>query len=117
MIIFKKIRYKNFLSTGNQFTEINFQKNNTNLIVGSNGAGKSTVLDALTFALFNKAFRKVNKNQLINTINEKECLVEILSEGLSQSDNQVARSKRISEGKDGQCQKISSGVCCQRIIR
>ena len=77
MIIFKKIRYKNFLSTGNQFTEINFQKNNTNLIVGSNGAGKSTVLDALTFALFNKAFRKVNKNQLINTINEKECLVEI----------------------------------------
>ena len=77
MIIFKKIRYKNFLSSGNQFMEIDFQKDNTNLIVGTNGAGKSTVLDALTFVLFNKAFRKINKNQLINTTNEKDCLVEI----------------------------------------
>jgi DNA repair exonuclease SbcCD ATPase subunit len=77
MIIFKKIRYKNFLSSGNQFMEIDFQKEQTNLIVGSNGAGKSTVLDALTFVLFNKAFRKINKNQLINTTNEKDCLVEI----------------------------------------
>ena len=57
--------------------EIDFQKDNTNLIVGTNGAGKSTVLDALTFVLFNKAFRKINKNQLINTTNEKDCLVEI----------------------------------------
>ena len=77
MITFKKIRWKNFLSTGNQFTEMDFQKNQTNLIVGTNGAGKSTLLDALTFALFNKSFRKINKNQLSNSINEKDCLVEI----------------------------------------
>jgi DNA repair exonuclease SbcCD ATPase subunit len=77
MITFKKIRYRNFLSTGNQFTEIDFQKHHTNLIIGTNGAGKSTCLDALTFALFNKAFRRINKNQLINTTNEKDCLVEI----------------------------------------
>ena len=77
MITFQKIRWKNFLSTGNQFTEIDFQKNNTNLIIGTNGAGKSTMLDALTFVLFNKPFRKINKPQLINTQNERECLVEI----------------------------------------
>jgi DNA repair exonuclease SbcCD ATPase subunit len=77
MITFKTIRYRNFLSTGNQFTEIDFQKNNTNILIGSNGNGKSTVIDALTFALFNKAFRKINKNQLINSINEKDCLVEV----------------------------------------
>ena len=77
MITFKKIRYKNFLSTGNQFTEINFQKSATNLIIGTNGAGKSTMLDALTFVLFNKPFRKINKPQLINTTNERECVVEI----------------------------------------
>jgi DNA repair exonuclease SbcCD ATPase subunit len=77
MIVFKKIRYRNFLSSGNQFTEIDFQKHHTNLIIGTNGAGKSTMLDALTFALFNKAFRKINKNQLINTTNEKDCVVEI----------------------------------------
>jgi DNA repair exonuclease SbcCD ATPase subunit len=77
MITFKKIRYKNFLSSGNQFTEIDFQKNNTNLIIGTNGAGKSTLLDALTFALFNKPFRKINKPQLVNSVNEKDCVVEI----------------------------------------
>jgi DNA repair exonuclease SbcCD ATPase subunit len=77
MITFKKIRYKNFLSTGNHFTEVNFQKNNTNLIVGSNGSGKSTILDALTFVLFNKSFRKITKPQLINSTNEKDCVVEI----------------------------------------
>jgi DNA repair exonuclease SbcCD ATPase subunit len=77
MIIFKKIRYRNFLSTGNSFTEINFQKSNTNLIIGTNGAGKSTLLDALTFVLFNKPFRKINKPQLINTTNDRDCLVEI----------------------------------------
>ena len=77
MITFKKIRYKNFLSTGNQFAEINFQKSATNLIIGTNGAGKSTMLDALTFVLFNKPFRKINKPQLVNTTNERECLVEI----------------------------------------
>jgi DNA repair exonuclease SbcCD ATPase subunit len=77
VIIFKKLRYKNFLSSGNQFTEIDFTAHKTNLIIGTNGAGKSTCLDALTFALFNKAFRRINKNQLINTTNEKDCLVEI----------------------------------------
>ena len=77
MITFKKIRWKNFLSTGNQFTEIDFEKHQTNLIVGTNGAGKSTILDALTFVLFNKPFRKINKPQLTNTTNERECLVEI----------------------------------------
>ena len=77
MITFQKIRWKNFLSTGNQFTEIDFREKNTNLIIGTNGAGKSTMLDALTFVLFNKPFRKINKPQLINSTNEKDCLVEI----------------------------------------
>ena len=77
MISFKKIRYKNFLSSGNQFTEIDFQEHNTNLVIGTNGAGKSTMLDALTFVLFNKPFRRINKPQLINTTNEKDCVVEI----------------------------------------
>jgi len=65
------------LSTGNQYTEVNFQEHSTNLIVGTNGAGKSTVLDALTFVLFNKPFRKINKSQLVNTTNEREAMVEI----------------------------------------
>ena len=77
MIIFQKIRWKNFLSTGNQFTEVDFQQNATNLIIGTNGTGKSTVLDALTFSLFNKPFRKINKGQLANSTNEKDCLVEV----------------------------------------
>ena len=77
MITFKKIKWKNFLSTGNQWTEIDFLQNNTNLIIGTNGSGKSTMLDALTFALFNKPFRKINKSQLVNTTNERECVVEI----------------------------------------
>ena len=77
MIIFKKIRWKNLLSTGDRFTEIDFRENSTNLIVGTNGTGKSTVLDALTFSLFNKPFRKINKGQLANSSNEKDCLVEV----------------------------------------
>jgi len=77
MILFKKIRWRNFLSTGNKFTEIELTKANTNLIVGTNGAGKSTILDALTFVLYNKPFRKINKPQLINSVNDKDCVVEI----------------------------------------
>jgi len=77
MIIFKTIRWKNFLSTGNVFTEIDLSSNKTNLIVGANGAGKSTILDALTFSLFGKPFRKINKPMLVNSINEKDCLTEI----------------------------------------
>jgi len=77
MILFEKIRFKNLLSTGNQFTEIDLNKNSTTLIVGNNGAGKSTLLDALCFVLYGKSFRKINKPQLINTTNEKDCLVEI----------------------------------------
>ena len=78
MIIFKTIKWKNFLSTGDQWTEINFQHSDTNLIIGTNGAGKSTMLDALTFSLFNKPFRKINKSQLINATNERDCLVEVV---------------------------------------
>ena len=77
MILFETIRWKNFLSTGNQYTEVNFTENKTNLIIGTNGAGKSTVLDALTFSLFGKPFRKINKPQLINSTNEKDCRVEV----------------------------------------
>tara|TARA_A200000159_G_scaffold66795_1_gene61779 strand:- start:3712 stop:5439 length:1728 start_codon:yes stop_codon:yes gene_type:complete len=77
MIIFKTIKWKNFLSTGNQWTSIDFGSNNTNLIIGTNGSGKSTLLDALTFVLFNKPFRKINKPQLVNSTNERDCLVEI----------------------------------------
>ena len=77
MIIFEKLRYKNFLSTGDQFIELDFTTASTTLIVGNNGAGKSTMLDALTFSLFGKSYRGVNKPQLINSVNEKGCLVEI----------------------------------------
>ena len=77
MIIFKKIRWKNFLSTGNVFSEVDLRSAKTNLIVGNNGAGKSTILDALTFSLFGKPFRKINKPLLVNSINEKDCLAEI----------------------------------------
>lgn len=77
MIIFKQIRYSNFLSSGNQVTEINLKSKETTLIIGSNGSGKSTLLDALCFVLFNKPFRKITKNQILNSTNEKECLVEI----------------------------------------
>jgi DNA repair exonuclease SbcCD ATPase subunit len=77
MIIFKTIRWKNFLSTGNFFTEVELNRGSTTLIVGENGAGKSTILDALSFSLFGKPFRKINKPQLLNTINNKNLLVEV----------------------------------------
>ena len=77
MITFKKLTWKNFLSTGNNETTIYLDKNPSTLIVGSNGAGKSTMLDALSFALFGKPHRSINKNQLVNTINNKQCLVTV----------------------------------------
>lgn len=77
MITFQKIRWRNFLSTGNSFTEIDLNKNKTTLIVGENGAGKSTILDALSFVLFGKPFRNINKPQLTNSINKKDTVCEI----------------------------------------
>ena len=74
MILFEKISWKNFLSTGNQFTEVNLTGKSTTLIIGTNGAGKSTILDALTFSLFAKPFRKINKPQTPNSVNEKDCV-------------------------------------------
>ena len=77
MITFKNITWKNFLSTGNHPTTVSLDSDSTSLIIGTNGAGKSTILDALTFSLYGKSFRKINKGQLINTTNEKNCFVEI----------------------------------------
>tara|TARA_B100000212_G_scaffold342549_1_gene330512 strand:+ start:6001 stop:7719 length:1719 start_codon:yes stop_codon:yes gene_type:complete len=76
MIIFEKVKWKNFLSTGNGFTELNLEEFRSTVVYGANGAGKSTMLDALCFVLFNKPFRKITKSQLVNTINERECVVE-----------------------------------------
>ncbi len=85
MIIFKKLRYKNFLSTGDNFTEIQLNRSRSTLVVGQNGAGKSTMLDALSFALFGKAHRSITKNQLINSINGKATVVEVeFSVGVSE---------------------------------
>ena len=77
MIRFEKIRWRNLLSTGNNWTEVDLCSKSTTVIIGTNGAGKSTILDALTFVLFNKPFRKINKSQLLNSTNEKDCSVEI----------------------------------------
>ena len=76
-IIFRKLRWKNFLSTGNIFTELELDKSINTLVIGENGAGKSTILDALSFSLYGKPFRKINKPQLINSINKKDLIVEI----------------------------------------
>jgi len=77
MINFKVVRWRNFLSTGNNFTEINLQSDKTTLIVGQNGSGKSTMLDAISFALFGKSHRNINKPQLVNSVNQKNCVVEV----------------------------------------
>jgi DNA repair exonuclease SbcCD ATPase subunit len=77
MIIFKKIKWKNLLSTGNNFTEIDLNINHTTILLGPSGSGKSTLLDAISFGLFNRPFRNINKNQLVNSVNQKNCLVEL----------------------------------------
>ena len=77
MIVFKKLRWKNFLSTGNNYIEVELNNSQTTLIIGPNGSGKSTLLDALCFALFNRPFRLIKKEQIINTINTADCLVEL----------------------------------------
>ena len=96
MILFKTVRWKNFLSTGNSFTEIDLSKHKSTLIVGANGAGKSTMLDAISFALFGKPHRNINKPQLINSINNKDCVVEV-SFNVGKSEYRVLRG--IKPGK------------------
>ena len=136
MIIFKVLRWKNFLSTGNLFTEIDLLKSNTTLIVGENGAGKSTILDALTFALFGKAFRKINKPQLLNSITRKDMVVEIefdigrnqykIIRGIkpnifevycnNQLSNQSAESKDYQEILEKQILKLNLKSFCQVVV-
>ena len=136
MIIFRKLRWKNLLSTGNVFTEIDLNKFNTTLIVGENGAGKSTILDALSYALFGKAFRKINKPQLLNTITQKNLVVEIeFSIGINQYKiirgikpnifevyqndklmNQSAEMKDYQEILEKQIIKVNHKSFCQVVI-
>ena len=90
MIVFKTLKYRNFLSTGDKWTEIDFLSHKTTLVVGHNGAGKSTMLDALSFSLFGKAHRNISKPQLVNSINNKGCVVEVTFKALG-SDFRVVR--------------------------
>jgi DNA repair exonuclease SbcCD ATPase subunit len=135
-IIFKKIRWKNFLSTGNIFTELDLNSNNTTLIVGDNGAGKSTLLDALSYGLFGKPFRKINKPQLLNTITNKQLVVEVeftigqfeykIVRGIKpnifqvfQNDkllNQSSESKDYQEILERQIIKVNHKSFCQVIV-
>ena len=103
MIKFQKLRWKNFLSTGDYFNEIDFLENPTNLVVGENGAGKSTMLDALSFALFGKAHRKINKAQLVNTINTKDarCEVEFTVNGVQYKVVRGIKPAKFEIWKDG----------------
>jgi len=77
MLVFKTVRWKNLLATGNNFIEVQLDKNHTTILLGPSGSGKSTMLDAISLALFNRPFRNINKNQIVNSINEKNCLVEL----------------------------------------
>jgi DNA repair exonuclease SbcCD ATPase subunit len=136
MITFERIRWKNLLSTGNFFTEIKLNTHKTTLIVGDNGSGKSTLLDALTFVLFGKPFRKINKPQLLNTINKKDMVVEIyfsigsvkykIIRGIKpnifevyQNDkllNQSAESKDYQEILEKQILKVNYKSFCQVVV-
>jgi DNA repair exonuclease SbcCD ATPase subunit len=136
MILFKKLRWKNFLSTGNIFTEIDLNSNSTTLIVGENGSGKSTMLDALSFVLFGKPFRKINKPQLLNTITNKQLVVEVeftigqnnykIVRGIKpnifqvyQNDNllnQSAETKDYQEILEKQIIKVNHKSFCQVVI-
>lgn len=136
MILFKKLRWKNFLSTGNIFTELDLCSNKTTLVVGENGAGKSTMLDALSFVLFNKPFRKVNKPQLMNSITKKELCVEVefqvntanykIIRGVKPDVfeiykdgtllNQNAKSKDYQEVLEKQILKINHKSFCQVVV-
>jgi DNA repair exonuclease SbcCD ATPase subunit len=136
LIIFKNLRWKNFLSTGNSFTEIKLDKTDTTLIVGENGSGKSTMLDALSFGLYNKPFRKINKPQLVNSINKKDLVVEVefsigpnqykIIRGIKpnvfevyQNDNllnQNAESKDYQEILENQILKLNHKSFCQVVV-
>ena len=136
MITFTKIRYKNFLSSGNVFTEIDLNTHKNTLIMGHNGSGKSTLLDALTFSLFGKPFRKINKPQLLNSITQKNLVVEIefcigtneykIIRGLKPNIfevymndkllNQSAESKDYQEILEKQILKVNYKSFCQVVV-
>lgn len=116
MIEFKTIRYKNILSTGNAFTEISLNDQKTTLIVGENGAGKSTVLDALSFALYGKPFRRINKPQLMNSINQKDLLVE-LDFRIGRDEYSIRRGVKLTSLKYIRMMIFSTKMVLTEIIR